>query len=230
MRLPGGDLSSCLVGRQVFQGRVLYEYITSTGIAGKAFLDRLRLLVERYGRGSNAGTRSGSDQVEGSDERRITGGKEQRISMELLEEIRSTGCFIHPEPVALVVSPPETTTSLNLDPHSTSQSREQSAETLRLAYSHTSDPNTRSTVFVDEYSGNAAGRPQSHSSTRWVVPGWIRERTGEVFFELGEGDEGCSLQEVLAGCLIKVSSSPLVLVVVVVHHRDRDHHLRVGRG
>jgi hypothetical protein len=201
----------------------LYEYITSTGIAGKAFLDRLRLLVERYGRGSKAGTRSGGDEVgglvegtddiQGKDESHARGGNEKKISMELLEEIRSRGCFIHPESVTPLVLPPDTTT-------------------LCLAYSHTSDPNTRSTVFVDENSerGSRSDAGRSHSSTRWVIPGWVRERTGEVFFELGEGDEGCSLQEVLAGCLVKVSSSSVVLVVFVVHHRDRDHPLRGRRS
>jgi hypothetical protein len=222
----------------VFQGRVLYEYITSTGIAGKAFLDRLRLLVERYGRGSHAGTRSGSDEVEGKDSRHARGGNEKKISMELLEEIRSRGCFIHPEPVQPLVLPPDTATSSSSDPRPTSNSKDNLAETLRQAYLHTSDPNTRPTVFVDETSvhGSQATAGRSHSSTRWVVPGWVRERTGEVFFELGEGDEGCSLQEVLAGCLVKVSSPSLVLVIVIIvvrvgdRDRDRDHFLRVRRG
>jgi hypothetical protein len=214
----------------VFQGRVLYEYITSTGIAGKAFLDRLRLLVERYGRVPVPGTRSGSDEVEGEVEGKDSRGKEKKISMELLEEIRSRGCFIHPEPVTPLRPPTETRTTSSSKLHPTSNSEDDLAETLRQAYSHTSDPNTRSTVFIGENSGNAAGRSQPHSSTRWVVPGWIRERTGEVFFELGEGDEGCSLQEVIAGCLVKVSSSSVVLVVFVVHHRDRDHPLRGRRS
>ncbi|KAH8083010.1 actin-domain-containing protein [Filobasidium floriforme] len=190
----------------VFQGRILHEYITSTGIAGKAFLDRLRLLVERYGRGSNAGTRSGSDEVEGEVEGKVSrharGGNEQKISIELLEEIRSRGCFIHPEPVTPLRSPTEIKTTSSFKLHPTSSSEDDLAETLRQAYSHTSDPNTRATVFVDENSGNVTGR--FNSSTQWVVPGWVRERTGEVFFELGEGDKGCSLQEVLAGCLVKL--------------------------
>jgi hypothetical protein len=228
--------------RQVFQGRVLYEYITSTGIAGKAFLDRLRLLVERYGRGSDAGTRSGQDEVrglvegtndiQGKDESHARGGNEKKISMELLEEIRSRGCFIHPEPVTPLRPPTETKTTSSLKLHPTPNSEHDLAETLRQAYSHTSAPNTRSTVFVDETSvhGSQADAGRSHSSTRWVVPGWVRERTGDVFFELGEGDEGCSLQEVIAGCLVKVSSSSVVLVVFVVHHRDRDHPLRGRRS
>lgn len=220
----------------MFQGRVLYEYITSTGIAGKAFLDRLRLLVERYGRVPVPGTRSGSDEVEGEvegkDSRHARGGKQKKISMELLEEIRSRGCFIHPEPVQPIIVPGQSTTSSSSDPRPTSNSKDDLAETLCLAYSHTSDPNTRSTVFVDENSerGSRSDAGRSHSSTRWVVLGWVRERTGEVFFELGEGDEGCSLQEVLAGCLVKVSSSSVVLVVFVVHHRDRDHPLRGRRS
>jgi hypothetical protein len=212
----------------VFQGRVLYEYITSTGIAGKAFLDRLKLLVERYGRVPVPGTRSGSDEVEGKDSRHARGGNEKKISMELLEEIRSRGCFIHPEPVQPIIVPGQSTTSSSSDPRPTSNSKDDLAETLCLAYSHTTDPNTRPTVFVDENSGRGsrsdAGR--SHSSTRWVVPGWVRERTGEVFFELGEGDEGCSLQEVIAGCLVKVSPPSLVLVIVIIVVRvgdgDRD--------
>lgn len=216
----------------MFQGRVLYEYITSTGIAGKAFLDRLKLLVERYGRVPVPGTRSGSDEVEGKDSRHARGGNEKKISMELLEEIRSRGCFIHPEPIQPLVLPPDTATSSISRPHPTFKPEKDLAETLRQAYSHTSDPNTRSTVFVDETSvhGSQADAERSHSSTRWVVLGWVRERTGEVFFELGEGDEGCSLQEVLAGCLVKVSSSSVVLVVFVVHHRDRDHPLRGRRS
>lgn len=195
-------------------------------------MDRLRLLVERYGRVPVPGTRSGKDkvenEVEGKDSRHARGGNEKKISMELLEEIRSRGCFVHPEPVTPLRPPTETKTTSSIKLHPTSNSEDDLAETLRLAYSHTSDPNTRSTVFVDENSGNVTG--QSNSSTRWVVPGWVRERTGEVFFEPGEGDEGCSLQEALAGCLVKVSSSPLVLVVVVVHHRDRDHPLRGRRS
>jgi hypothetical protein len=227
----------------VFQGRVLYEYITSTGIAGKAFLDRLRLLVERYGRVPVPETRSGSDELEnevgGKESRHARGGNEKKISMELLEEIRSRGCFIHPEPVQPLVPPPDTATSSISRPRPTFKLEDNLAETLRLAYSHTSDPNTRSTVFVDENSGNAADRSRPHSSTRWVVPGWVRERTGEVFFELGEGDEGCSLQEVLAGCLVKVSPPSLILVIVIIviivvrvgdRDRDRDHFLRVRRG
>lgn len=220
----------------------MYEYITSTGIAGKAFLDRLRLLVERYGRGSKAGTRSGGDEVgglvegtddiQGKDESHARGGNEKKISMELLEEIRSRGCFIHPESVTPLVLPPDTTTSSFSRPHPIFKPEDDLAETLRQAYSHTSDPHTRSTVFVDENSerGSRSDAGRSHSSTRWVIPGWVRERTGEVFFELGEGDEGCSLQEVLAGCLVKVSSSSVVLVVFVVHHRDRDHPLRGRRS
>jgi hypothetical protein len=201
----------------VFQGRVLHEYITSTGIAGKAFLDRLKLLVERYGRVPVPGTRSGSDEVEGKDSRHARGGNEQKISMELLEEIRSRGCFIHPEAVTPLRPPAETKTTSSFKLHPTPNSEHDLAETLRQAYSHTSDPNTRSTVFVDETSvhGSQADAGRSHSSTRWVVPGWIRERTGEVFFELGEGDEGCSLQEALAGCLVKVSPSSLVLVMAM---------------
>ena len=220
----------------MFQGRVLYEYITSTGIAGKAFLDRLRLLVERYGRVPVPETRSGSGELEnevgGKESRHARGGNEKKISMELLEEIRSRGCFIHPEAVTPLRPPAETKTTSSFKLHPTPNSEHDLAETLRQAYSHTSDPTTHSTVFVDENSehGSQADAGRSHSSTRWVVPGWVRERTGDVFFELGEGDEGCSLQEVIAGCLVKVSSSSVVLVVFVVHHRDRDHPLRGRRS
>lgn len=108
--------------------------------------------------------------------------KKKRVGWELAEEIRSRGCFVHPRPV-----PPISPVSSSAE----GEQEEDLADVLFRAYAQTADERTRSTLFED-------------GQERWLVPGWVRERTAEVFFERGEeGEEG--LQEVVGGCLVKVS-------------------------
>ena len=161
---------------QVFQGRILSEYITSTGIAGKAFLRRLELLVERFGRVPNDTAHKG----------------EARVALDLVEEIRSRACFVHPEAVV------RSTQGIEGDDEGTDL-----ANVLRRAYERTTRPDTKPTSF-------------ERGGSRWLVPAWVKERTAEVYFEPGEGDEGVSLPEAVAGCLVKVSKRPMDRLPV--HH------------
>ena len=158
-----------VIASQVFQGRVLSEYIISTGISGKAFLRRLELLVERFGRVPNDTPHKG----------------EARVTLELVEEIRSRACFVHPEAVARSTTPGSQ--GIEGDDEGTNL-----AEVLRRAYEGTNHPDTKPTSF-------------ERDGLRWLIPAWVKERTAEVYFELGEGDDGVSLQEAVAGCLVKVS-------------------------
>jgi hypothetical protein len=157
---------------QVFQGRVLSGMITSSPIAGKAFLDRLGSLVDRYARWS------GPD---------LPGGTpgQSNTTLKGLEKIRS-GCFVAPSGMDGRVG------------HRVYSDEEMmGVYGVQSSTTATSTKDTRFSLTPDE----------ARLGVKAVlIPGWIRERTAEVFFEMGEEDEK-SVQEVICDSLVKVSET-----------------------
>ena len=148
--------------------------ISSSPIAGKAFLDRLGSLVNRYARWAPP---TGAD---GEPEQR-------RTTLKGLEKIRM-GCFVAPRGMDGRVG-----------------GRMYSDEEMMEIYGGSSSTTTTMTGTKDTRFSLTPDEARLGIKAV-LVPGWIRERTAEVFFEMGEEDEK-SVQEVVCDTLVKVSMS-----------------------
>lgn len=192
------DIISCL--SQVYQSRVMHQYLRSTPIAGKAFLRRLKRLIVAFGRytpprESRRPVRpdpkrtpvqppvSDAD-LKTYDSNETIPVPEAVLDWLTLEDIRSRGCFVGEMTSHSVERLDD---SSNLDHH---------AE----AFAQSSEAKDATFLLQKEKSG-------SDVSLRSVkVPGWVRERAGEVFFEAGDVDSS-SVVEVILSCLVMVSIS-----------------------
>lgn len=129
-------------------------------------------------------------------QRRTTLPPEAVLTDHLVEKVITQGCFIGSIPI----SGTQDTDVTMEEPSATSQSGQidqQIAEELHSRY--------RSTSAAKDWSlytniGHGAFGP-----SRLVVPGWVRERAGEIFFQEDIEDEAESLPDMILNCISKVS-------------------------
>lgn len=129
-------------------------------------------------------------------QRRITLPPEAVLTDHLVEKVITQGCFIG----SITISSAQETDVTMEEPPASSQSDQidqQLAEELHIRY--------RSTSVAKDWSlytnvGHGALGP-----SRFVVPGWVRERAGEIFFQEDIEDEAESLPDMILSCISKVS-------------------------
>ncbi|KAJ9093460.1 hypothetical protein QFC19_008319 [Naganishia cerealis] len=204
----------------VYQSRVLYPYLTTTPTAGKAFLQRLRRLIEAFG-SYTAPTQS--QRPVRPDARRPAQSREETSETEhgaatefspvpahaldwrTLEDVRSRGCFVGASPLHDCQRP---------------ESEEDFQEYAKI---HSTGSRTKDATFVIKRSDI------SYNTNNGVirVPGWIRERAAESFFEDGDVD-AMSVVEVILSCLTSVSNA--VLVVTVFWETDSVRSIATDRS
>ncbi|KAJ9099859.1 hypothetical protein QFC21_003862 [Naganishia friedmannii] len=181
----------------VYQSRVLYPYLTTTPIAGKAFLQRLRRLIEAFASYTppvqskrpvrpdpkrpaltHVETDNGRDDQEQTESTPV-------LDWRTLEDVRSRGCFVGTIPLDNVQRPDD---AGDLEHHAQAYSAGSEAKDATFVVK-------RSDVNGDTSNGLIK------------VPGWVRERAAEVFFEDGDVD-AMSVVEVILSC---VTSLPIDL-------------------
>jgi actin-related protein 10 len=177
----------------------MYTHLSTTPIGGKAFLQRLTRLILRYG--TYTPPRESRRPIRPDPKRRLAppgpeeGNKEEEhaavpgpvpediLDWWTLEDIRSRGCFVGPVPIQSSQRP-DAEDDLQEYAKIFSQSSEAKDATFNLR---------RKQVSADSGCGTLH------------VPGWIRERAAEVFFEEGDVDAS-SVVEVILACLTAVSA------------------------
>lgn len=181
----------------MYQSRVLYSYLTTTPIAGKAFLQRLKRLIAGFG--TYTPPRETHRPIRPDPKRRST----PPISTEdetgtpaatkpipvpgdvldwwTLEDIRSRGCFVGSVPLRQTERPDEA---------------DDLQEYAKL-FSQSCGANDAAFVLHKKEMVSDSGNGTIN------VPGWVRERAAEVFFEAGDVD-ALSVVEVILSCLIAV--------------------------
>ncbi|KAI5450353.1 hypothetical protein NCC49_003135 [Naganishia albida] len=178
----------------VYQSRVMYTHLTTTPIGGKAFLQRLKNLLVNFGtytppRKSRRPIRPDSKRRAGpsgaeednQEAEEVTAPKpvlEDVLDWWTLEDIRSRGCFVGPAPIQPTRRPDE-----EVDLREYAKAFLETSEA-----SHATFTLRKNEVSTDSGCGEL------------LVPGWIRERAAEVFFEEGDVD-ALSVVEVILSCL-----------------------------
>lgn len=177
----------------------MYSHLTTTPIAGKAFAQRLKRLTVAFGtytppRKSHrpirpdpkrrSATQAEKHNVEREE---VTGPRalpEDVLDWWTLEDIRSRGCFVGSVPMRRNARP----------------DGEDDLSEYAKAFLETCD--AKDATF------NLRKRDASADSGcgTVLVPGWIRERAAEVFFEEGDVDAS-SVVEVILSCLTGVSDT-----------------------
>lgn len=175
----------------------MYSHLTTTPIAGKAFLQRLKRLIVAFGtytpprksrrpirpdpkrRSAPTYEEHDTQTEEATGSRRV---REDVLDWWTLEDIRSRGCFVGSVPMQRNVRP-DGEDDLQEYAEAFSESCEAKDATFNLR---------KREVAADSGCGTI------------VVPGWMRERAAEVFFEEGDVD-ALSVVEVILSCLTGVS-------------------------
>lgn len=178
----------------------MYQYFQTTPVAGKAFLHRLKRLIIAFGsykppRQSRRPIRPDPKRTPAQPEAAQTDAEttysaetvavpESVLDWLTLEDIRSRGCFVGDMP---------------------SYSTERLDDTENLQeygeFFKQSTAAKNATFILRKETSAADVCPRSVK-----VPGWVRERAAEVFFETGDEDSA-SVVEVILSCLTAVSAS-----------------------
>lgn len=185
----------------VFHGRPLYSHIVTTPRAGRAFLLRLRTVIAAHGRVAPA-----QDQ----EARRPSPMPVKNATSEAVaaREVKKEN--------ALVPSAEEISARLDMTWLEDFRARGcfvgqalfPGDDDLEAVYRSSS---TASDATVD------MPRAKDGRSHRITVPGWIRERTAEIFFETDDEDR-FSVQECILGCLLKlpIDLRPIMISRILV--------------
>jgi actin-related protein 10 len=176
--------------------RVLAPALTVTPVAGRSFLNHLRALILRYGRYRPPNADPTFTSNESANEERLPRDVPADVlTRDLLEDIRIRGCFVaaSDKPATersdeSVQGPPATTAPADLVLDELAR-RYSSASTI-------ADATFRCRVPADNQGRRASGT--------LIVPGWVRERAAEIFFEKGDEDRR-SIVEALLETLLQVS-------------------------
>jgi actin-related protein 10 len=179
----------------------MYTHLSTTPIGGKAFLQRLKRLILRYGtytppRKSHRPIRpdpkrrpapTGPEEGNKEEEHAAVPGPvpEDVLDWWILEDIRSRGCFVGPVPIQSSQRP----------------DAEDDLQEYAKIFSQSSEAKDATFNLRRKPVSNDSGCGTLH------VPGWIRERASEVFFEEGDVD-ALSVVEVILSCLTVVSTGP----------------------
>lgn len=200
----------------------MYQYLRTTPIAGKAFLHRLKRLVLAFGRytpprssrrpvrpdpkRSQIQALSSNSDPETPNSEEAVPVPESVLDWSTLEDIRSRGCFVGEMPSQSCERP------------------DQSSNLQTYADIFGQSANARDATFIL--------RKQTSSSDvtpgSVQVPGWVRERAAEVFFEAGDVDSA-SVVEVILKCLTAVSGSLeaaghiLTTSIIVAYGHEKGH-------
>jgi actin-related protein 10 len=181
----------------------MYQHLQTTPIAGKSFLQRLKRLIIAFGsytpprqsrrpvrpdpKRTPAQASASETEPETTNFQETIPVPESVLDWLTLEDIRSRGCFVGDKPSQATDRPDESDDLLKY------------GEIFRQA------TDAKDATFIIRKEASA-----SDVSPRSVkVPGWVRERAAEVFFETGDVDSA-SVVEVILSCLTAVSGSSRV--------------------
>lgn len=120
----------------------------------------------------------------------------EELTRDVLEDIRSRGCFVGGVIVQDQISPIEEDTVGKPED-------ERFANRLEQLYRHTAHPDTVDASFTIPLPSKKGERART---AVLEVPGWVRERAAEAFFEVGDEDR-LAVQEAVLKCLTKVNSA-----------------------
>jgi actin-related protein 10 len=178
----------------------MYQYLQTTPIAGHAFLHRLKRLIIAFGsytppRQSRRPVRPDPKrtlaQASASETEPETTNPQETVTVPesvldwlTLEDIRSRGCFVGDIPSQSADRPDE------------SDDLQEYGELFRQ-----SNAAKDATFILRKETLTLDVSPRTVK-----VPGWVRERAAEVFFETGDVDSA-SVVEVILSCLTAVSGS-----------------------
>lgn len=182
---------------QVFNTRIISHPIVSTPISSSSFFDRLKILLRHHStltplRTPQRKPRSGKVEEVPEEDYEPRRPKEDELTRDVLEDVRSRGYF-----VGGVITQPRNVPADSSQAGATEE--EQLATRLEHLYSHTAHSNTVDTVFTIPL-------PSKGTLLRsgvLKIPGWVRERAAEAYFEMGNEDQ-LSVHEAVLTCLSKV--------------------------
>jgi actin-related protein 10 len=178
----------------------MYQYLQTTPIAGKAFLHRLKRLIVAFGsytpprqsrrpgrpdpKRTPAQASAPETESETTNFQETVPVPESVLDWLTLEDIRSRGCFVGDKPSQSIDRPDESDDLLEY------------GEVFRESTA------AKDATFILRKESSAVDvSPRSVK-----VPGWVRERAAEVFFETGDEDSA-SVIEVILSSLTAVSGT-----------------------
>lgn len=208
---------------QIYSSRPLFPNLLSTPLAGHRLNKRLRALLLKYGEYVAPPTSLISN-TNSPKRGRIP---KEVLSDELVEEIKNRCCFVGER---LADNEEEGEGDLaeffpDVDDEGKDgggegdddedpgmgllrSDAEDDSKALRALYKKFSKTSKATTVsFKIPASASSKDPPPGTNAGRgWIsIPGWVRERAAEVFFEGGNGDgDGLSLEEIVCESLLKV--------------------------